>query len=238
MKGKPCLLIGKNALMEVLKHHPERIKKVLTAKNKDALLQQLLEQKISVKQVSKQYLNQLTQTDSHQSFAAYLRSRPRWDLRDFLRSQRSLSSSRILILDSITDPHNMGAILRAAECFGTNAVLWSKNRSPDITPVITKTSAGASELVPQIVVSNLAQAVSECQKADYTVFTAEIDDKAASLSDFSFPSRGVLILGSEGKGVQPLLSKMADRKIYIPMAGRISSLNVSQAAAVILSHWK
>ncbi len=237
MKSSNNILIGKHALQEVLKYQPQRLQRVFTAKQDGPLFEELNQRGIHAKFVSKQYLTRLAGTDSHQSFVAYLKPRPKIELKQFLESMRQKDKSRLLLLDSITDPHNIGAILRSAECFGADAVIWSRNRSPNITPVMIKSSAGASELIPIIIIANLAQSVDVCKDFDYTIMTAEADKKAQIFEKFSFPQHGVLILGAEGKGVQPLLSKKADHKLYIPLSGKISSLNVSQAAAVILSRW-
>ena len=147
-------------------------------------------------------------------------------------------SSLILILDSIFDPQNFGSILRASECMGADAVIYSKNRGSSLTPSAAKASSGASELIPLIEVSNLAETVRKLKKNDYSVITAEIKKEAKDIRHFSFPKKTALIMGSEGKGVQPLLSKMADCSVYIPMFGKIDSLNVMQAAVVFLAKYR
>ena len=139
-----------------------------------------------------------------------------------------------MLLDSIFDPQNVGAILRSCECFGVDAVIISKIRGCSITPTVTKTSVGATELVPIAEVSNLTTTIEKFQKAGYWAVTAEISDKAIPLNTFEYPEKTVLILGSEGKGVQKIISKKADFHVFIPMLGRIDSLNVSQAAAVFM----
>lgn len=231
------LIMGKNCLRELLRSDPKRFVQVFVGKEeKDPLLQELREASIPVKQLPKQEMTTLVQSDSHQGFIAEVKERAHVDLKEFLSSAGE--SSFILLLDSIYDPQNLGAILRAAECFGVDAVLWSKNRGTDITPVVTKVSVGATELVMQIKVSNLADAVRKCKEEGYIIITAELQADAQSIQDLEFPDRTVLILGSEGEGIQPLLSKLADRRVMIPMFGKIDSLNVSQATAVFLSHWR
>jgi 23S rRNA (guanosine2251-2'-O)-methyltransferase len=226
------LIIGKNCIREVLKAAPERIESLLLAKDDP----EFSKAGIPVKILRKDQLSDLAGTESHQGVGAYVKDRPRPDLKSFLKKERD--ASLVLMLDSIFDPQNFGAILRAAECFGADAVVWSKNRGVDITPVVTKASVGASELIDLIKVSNLAEAVKQFQKHGYGAVTAEIGDEAENLFEFQFPPLTLLIMGSEGKGVQPLISKRADHKVYIPMAGQIDSLNVSQATSVFLSHWK
>ena len=141
------------------------------------------------------------------------------------------------MLDSIFDPQNFGSLLRSAECFGVDGVIWSKNRGCELTPVVSKASVGASELLPLLCVSNLAETMRKFKKNGFWIVTAEIGEEAKSLDSFDFPEKTLLIMGSEGKGVQKLLSKEADSKVYLPMYGQIDSLNVSQAASVLLYQW-
>lgn len=234
--------IGINALTELLRHFPERIQKVFVLKGeeksprKQELIQDLEKGGVPFDYVRKETLNSYAETDSHQGFVTLLKKRPYLELSLFL--QDLPEKGLILAVDSIFDPHNFGAILRAAECFGAAAVLWSKNRGVGITPVVSKTSSGASEIVPLLKVANLASALESLKKKGFSLIAADIDEKAESLHSFSFPDRSVLIMGSEGEGIQPLIKKMCDHTVYIPMQGKISSLNVSQAAAVLLSCWR
>ncbi|NGX57805.1 MAG: 23S rRNA (guanosine-2'-O-)-methyltransferase RlmB, partial [Chlamydiae bacterium] len=221
--------MGKNCVQEVLKTAPERIEKIITAQPAP----HLKKYDIPIEVKPKEALSKLVQSESHQGILAYVKEKSHLNLKEFL--SRDLDKSLVIMLDSIFDPQNLGAILRAAECFGVNAVVWSKNRGVDITPVVSKVSVGATELVDTMKVSNLAETVKRFQDKGYYAVTAEVGEGAESLYDFEFPSHTLLILGSEGKGVQPLISKRADFKVYIPMHGQIDSLNVSQATAVFLS---
>ncbi|MDN3504631.1 MAG: 23S rRNA (guanosine(2251)-2'-O)-methyltransferase RlmB [Rhabdochlamydiaceae bacterium] len=228
------LIMGKNCITEVLRCSPERIVKVYSShKGSDELINQLKSAKISIDAVSKDKLSKMVESDSHQSFVAEIKERHQPSVKDFL--DNAPDKSIVLMLDSIYDPHNLGAILRAAECFGADLVIYSKNRGADITPVVSKTSCGASELVPVVKVSNLADTMSMFQKSDFWSVAADVGKGAQSLDQFSFPEKTLLIMGSEGKGVQPLLLKKCDAKVYIPMKGKIDSLNVSQATAVLLN---
>lgn len=230
-------VIGKRSIHELLKHKPEKIKALWITRQgqEDPLVKeaQLLNIPLVIK--GRDELTQAADSDSHQGFLAETLSRAYSSLDEIISRARRQESCLILVLDSITDPHNLGALLRAAECFGVDAVLWSKNRGASVTPVVTKTSVGATELLPIILVSNLAESIRKLQKEGFWVSTTELCEGATSLEEASFPLFHAIIMGSEGEGVQPLLSKMADQKIYIPMIGKIGSLNVSQAAAVVLS---
>lgn len=231
------LIMGKHCIEEVLKAEPERIQLIITSKEQqgDPLLQRAAKAKIPVKTLSKGELTALVQSDSHQSFVAEVKERPHRSLKEFLEAD---DARAVLALDNINDPHNLGSILRAAECFGIDAVTFSKNRGADITPVVSKTSVGASELVEILKVSNLAETVKKFKEHDYTILAADVAADALPLHSLTFPEKFLLIMGSEGEGIQPLIMRYVDQRVYIPMCGRIDSLNVSQATAVILSHWR
>ncbi len=228
--------MGKNCIAEVFDERPESIRTIFTVQNKeqDPLIQKILRFGIPLKYVSKHVLEKMVRSESHQSFVAEVDCRPNIDLRSFLsRDEKGI----VLMLDAIYDPQNFGSILRSAECFGALSVVYSKNRGAPLTPVVSKASVGASELIDLIEVSNLATTLELFQKSGYFAVTAEAHPDASSLYSFAFPEKTLLIMGSEGKGVQPLLRKKADIKLVIPMHGKIDSLNVSQATAVILSHF-
>lgn len=228
--------MGRNCVREVLATSPERIVEVYTCSKEDDLLNALQRKKIPIKFKGKNELTSMVNSDSHQSFVAAVKERGHQTLKEFL--DNPLSKSIVVMLDSIYDPQNMGTIFRAGECFGVDAVVYSKNRGTDVTPVVTKTSSGATEHVTIIKVSNLAESVRQFQEAGYEVITAEAGKSSVSLYDFQFPEKSLIIMGSEGEGVQPILSKNADHKVMIPMLGTIDSLNVSQASAVILAFYR
>ncbi|MDB2613530.1 23S rRNA (guanosine(2251)-2'-O)-methyltransferase RlmB [Chlamydiales bacterium] len=236
MKKTYRYIMGKNCIHEVLKISPERIVEVFTTHRDfdDSLSQLILKHKIPLKNSSKKELFKLVESESHQSFVAAVKEKEAPTVKGFLKNARKLDTSLVLILDSLSDPQNLGTILRASECFGVDLVIFSKNRGVDLTPVVSKTSVGATELVPICKVSNLAETIKAFQKEDYWAVACEAKEGSSSLYNFDFPKKTLLILGSEGKGIQPLLSKYSDFHIQIPMLGQIDSLNVSQATALFL----
>lgn len=233
--GATRLIMGKHCIEEVLKSSPERIVRAYTAKESSPLIADIQSRGIPIKIVSPRVLDEMVHSESHQSIVVEVKEVDQQDLRYYIEGLALLDQALILMLDSINDPHNLGAILRAAECFGVHCVIWSKNRGCDLTPTVSKVSVGASELVNIIRVSNLAQTAKSLQEAGYSIITTEIDKNAISAHEISFPRKTVLVMGSEEKGIQRLLSNNADQKVYIPMHGGIDSLNVSQATAVFLS---
>jgi len=229
-------VMGKYPLEEVLKRDPSRLLEVHTHKKEDPLLEHLREKKVLVVSSSKEKLSSIVGSKSHQGFIAKVKERDFLTPKAFLKVVRR--KSLVLMCDAIQDPQNFGAILRAAECFAVDAVVYSKNRNVGLTPVVSKASVGASETVRLIPVSNLVDVVKKFQESGYFSIATEISEKAQPLYSFEFPNQTLLIIGSEGAGVQPLISKLSDFHLYIPMKGSIDSLNVSQATAVFLSHWQ
>lgn len=240
-----CIVIGRNTIKEVLRIAPERFQKILIVGRRgteDRILQDILEdardKKILIDEVSSDELRNVAQSDSHQGIVAWLKDRQHFGLKETLREFDGKESSLILVLDSILDPQNLGALLRAAECFAVDAVVLSVNRGVGLTTVVTKASVGASELLRIISVSNLVDAIRKLKEANYWVVAADISETSVSIGSFKFPPRTAVLLGSEGKGIQALLRKEADFSVSIPLFGKISSLNVSQAAAIFLSQYR
>lgn len=235
-------IMGRNSLEELLRYAPERIIEIWTTPTilkearKESIIEQAQKHKIPIQTTSKEKLSDFVESESHQSFIAKIKPRHFVDLPGLLKDAKS--TSLFLALDSIFDPQNFGAILRVAECFSVDGIIFSKNRGCDITPVVAKSSCGASELLSIASVSNLAESLSALQKKDYQVIVADVGDNCIELPQFSFPDKSVLVMGSEGSGVQPLIKKRADHHVTIPMLGKISSLNVAQSSAVLLYHWR
>ena len=232
------LVVGRNAVRELVRFAPDRLVRVLVADGrsgeKGELLAAVEDAGVAVEVRSFEELTRLAETDSHQGFVAVVTELKRPDLASFLADLEARPEGVVLVLDEINDPQNLGAILRAAECFGAQGVIMSRNRGTGITPVVTKASAGASELVTVVTVSNVADAVRKLKEAQFWIVAADSVEGGGELGTFEFPERSVIIMGSEGRGVQRLLRDLSDFRVRIPMVGRIDSLNVAQATAVFL----
>ncbi len=154
------------------------------------------------------------------------------DLDEYLAILSQRETALVLILDSITDPHNAGAIVRSADQFGVDLVIIPEHRSATDPAAIARTSSGAASWVPLITVPNLVRAAEGLKKAGFWLYGA--DAGGESLDRIQFAERTALIMGSEGTGIARLLREHCDRIVSIPTRGRLDSLNVSVAAGILL----
>lgn len=231
--------MGRQACREVLKVGG-RIVRVYVQHGDSKDISQIKGQfsKFSFIELSADQLNSLCNSTSHQGIAVELKERGYEDLGDFLKRSKSFEQSLVLVLDEIQDPQNFGTLLRASECFGVDAVICSKNRSPGITAVVTKSSVGASELVNLIPVSNIHQAVLALKKADYWTVASTLREDSKPLDTFDFPQRTACLIGAEGDGLHQLVEREADFPVQIQQFGSIQSLNVSQATSIFLYEYR
>lgn len=180
-------------------------------------------------------LDRLAGTSHHQG--AVLRVEPfaYQDLEDLLgRWRNSGGRAFFLLLDGITDPHNLGAILRSAEAAGCHGVVVPKDRSCPVTAVVDKASAGALAHLPLAQVTNLARTLEELKRQGVWVYGLAGDEGATPLYAVDFGGDIALVLGSEGEGLRPNVRRHCDGLVALPMAGAVSSLNASVAAGVAL----
>jgi 23S rRNA (guanosine2251-2'-O)-methyltransferase len=233
------LLIGTNPIIEKLKTSPEEISLILLARGNLRPILKLIQSdaqrlKIRINYLEAKELDHLAQGGSHQGVLARLRAYPYASfsqLDEIIASE--LSPDRILILDGITDPRNFGAILRTAEAVGVRHIIIPKDRSVGITPVVYKASAGAISHLRVYRVTNLRRAISSLKAKGFWIVGLDADAKQDYASQ-QYPKKLGIVLGSEGRGIRPLISKQCDYLVRIPMKGKISSLNVSVAGAVLL----
>lgn len=233
------LLIGINPIIEKLKTSPEEISLILLARGNLRPILKLIQSdaqrlKITINYLDAKELDHLAQGGSHQGVLARVRAYPYASfsqLDEIIASE--LSPDRILILDGITDPRNFGAILRTAEAVGMRHIIIPKDRSVGITPVVYKASAGAISHLRVYRVTNLRRAISSLKAKGFWIVGLDADAKQDYASQ-QYPKKLGIVLGSEGRGIRPLISNQCDYLVRIPMKGKISSLNVSVAGAVLL----
>lgn len=168
-------------------------------------------------------------SDSHQGMCAEVEPYPYAELGELL----SVPRPRLVVLDEVQDPRNVGAIARTAECAGATGLVIGRHRSAEITATAAKASAGAVEHLPIARVRNIADAIGEAKAAGCWVYGA--DAEGAPYTELDYGDDGLaLVMGAEGKGLRPRVRSACDALVAVPLRGRIESLNVSAAAAVLL----
>lgn len=170
----------------------------------------------------------------HQGVAVKTSELPEYDLKDLIIKVQDQDAPLFLMLDQVTDPHNVGAIIRSACAFGAAGVICQKKHAPELGGVLAKTACGALEHVPVAFVTNLSRALEEMQSEGYFAYgldeRGEIDVGALAKK----PGKTVLVLGAEGPGLRPNVKNHCDGLVRLPMSGAMPSINVSNAAAVAL----
>lgn len=233
-------LYGINPVSEALAGQGRRPQELIVVRGKQsARLDELLGQahvlNIPVSRRERRDLDRMVGHDHHQGVLLRLEPFAYADLSDLLeRWQKSGRPAFFLLLDGITDPHNLGAILRSAEVAGCHGVILAKDRSCPVTPVVEKTAAGALSHLPLCQVTNLARTLEMLQKENIWCYGLAGEEGATSLYQGDLYGNIALVVGSEGKGLRPNVRKHCDGLLTIPMRGRVGSLNASVAAAVAL----
>ncbi len=200
----------------------------------EALLELCQERGVRVHRETREQLQRHTKTDAHQGVVAFLKERAFLALEDLLGAAAGASGRRFLLaLDGVEDPHNLGALLRSADGAGVDGVMLPERRSAPLSAVVAKSSAGASEHVRIARVTNLTRALETAKKAGFWI--VGLDERGTpDYTDFNFRQDCCLVLGSEGSGLHELVKRTCDYLLRIPMAGQVSSLNVSVAGAVVM----
>lgn len=191
---------------------------------------------VAVQFAQKNRLDELCGSPQHQGVVLSARMPALADEADLSRLLEK-SDVLFLVLDQITDAHNLGACLRTASAMGVDAVILPKNQSATITPTVAKVSVGASEVVPVISVTNLARTLEMIKKAGVFVFGTALEETAVSSDDCDFSGKVAIVMGSEGDGMRRLTTTLCDTLVMIPMADnpdRPQSLNVSVATGMML----
>lgn len=185
-----------------------------------------------IKYVTKERLDQLSETGKHQGVIAVAAAYEYAEVEDILRAAEEKGEPPfIILLDNIEDPHNLGAIIRTANLAGAHGVIIPKNRAVGLTATVARTSAGALNYTPVAKVTNLAKTIEELKKAGMWFVCADMDGTIMYQLDLKGPIG--LVIGSEGEGVGRLVKEKCDMAASIPMKGDIDSLNASVAAGVL-----
>lgn len=233
-------LYGINPVSEALAGQGRKPQEVIVVRGKHSprlaeLLEQARAQKIPVTNRERRDLDRLAGHDHHQGVLLRLEPFVYADFKDLLnRWQKSGRPAFFLLLDGITDPHNLGAIIRSAEVAGCHGVILAKDRSCPVTPVVEKTAAGALSHLPLCQVTNLARTLEQLKQENIWCYGLAGEGGAKSLYQSDLKGSVALVVGSEGKGLRPNVRNHCDGLIAIPMQGQVGSLNASVAAAVAM----
>ena len=232
------LIVGRNAVKELLSGGRD-VEKIFVRKGElEGSIKQLIaiakERKIPVVEVDKQKLDQLSSGVNHQGVVAVASQRNYSSIEEILEyAQEKNEKPFVVVLDGVEDPHNLGAIIRSAECSGAHGVIIPKRRAVGLTATVDKSSAGALEHMRVARVTNLASAIDELKEKGLWVYAADMGGGAYYETDMRCGA--AIVLGSEGFGISRLVKEKCDFTVSIPLYGSVNSLNVSCAAAVILS---
>lgn len=232
-------LFGANPVQEKLSTSPGEILEILIAKGSQskaarAIAQEAARAGLPVRQLESRELDQLARSGRHQGVVAKTVTFPYSDFDDLLRDLSGGGApDLILVLDSVTDPRNFGALLRTAEAVGIGHVVIPKDRSAGVTPVVHKSSAGAASHLRIYRVTNLRRSIADLKKRGYWIVGLNAG-APQNLYGGTYPDKLVVVLGAEGKGMRPLIERECDFVVSIPMKGKITSLNVAVAGAVFL----
>lgn len=224
---------GINVVRELLKADV-KIEKIIAENtdNKDVVrLTDLAKAKgVCVENVDKQKLERIAKQKT-QGIIAFVPNFKYCEVEDILlNAERKGEKPFIVILDGITDPHNLGAIIRTCECAGVHGIIIPENRACEVNNTVYKTSAGAIVHMPVSMVTNLTRTINELKKQNIWVYAMEAGNKKLYKADFTYPT--AIVIGSEGKGVSRLVLENVDEVLSLDMFGKVNSLNASNAAAI------
>lgn len=233
-----CIISGRNAVKELLSGGRDIEKIFVQSGEREGSINLLIgmaaERKIQIREADKRKLDELSDGARHQGIVAIAAERNYYSVDDILSyAEERGEKPLILMLDGITDPHNLGAIIRSAECCGAHGVIIPKRRSVGLTTVVAKSSAGALEHVRVAKVTNLAQTVDELKERGLWFYLADMNGSPYYETELTSPT--VIVMGSEGFGASRLIKEKCDFTVSIPLYGRVDSMNVSCAASVILA---
>ena len=231
------ILFGIHAVEEALASRGRAFEYVaVTSSRSDARIQKVVQLSraagVPVRPMPRDQLTRLAKSEHHQGVVAVTAEKRYGDLEDLLAHRRS-QHAFLLVLDGIEDPHNLGAIIRTAEGTGADGIVIPERRATGVTPAVAKASAGASEYLPIARVTNLGRTIEEMKSRN--IWTVGLDERAPQTYDrLDYKMDCALILGAEGHGLHEQIRKKCDFLVSIPMLGKVPSLNVSVAAAIVM----
>jgi 23S rRNA (guanosine2251-2'-O)-methyltransferase len=232
-------LYGKHTVLSAISNKKRRSIILYTTKNNFSELNQnikdlISKKNISVKIVDRSFLDKLLgEEKNHQGICLLAKKLEELDLEFFMKHNSTKEKITLACLDQVSDPQNIGAILRNAAAFGIDGLILTKNHSPEENDVIARVASGALDLVPIIRVTNLAQTISFLKKHDFTSYGMSLEHKnLQEINKTKFHAKSLIILGAEGSGLRKLTNEKIDQAVYIPIKN-LDSLNVSSTSAIV-----
>lgn len=234
-KPNGSLLVGRNPVTEALKAGRD-IDKILVSSKEGSIkviIGMAKDAHVPVMYLDKAALDRAANGQNHQGVVAYVSQYKYSEIDDiFNLAEKRGEDPFIVILDNLEDPHNLGAIMRTAECAGAHGIIIPRRNSCGLTEVVAKTSAGAIEYMPVVKVTNIAQTIEDLKKRNVWVAACDMGGQEYYKQDLT--GKLAVVIGSEGFGISRLVKEKCDFVVSMPMVGKITSLNASNAAAVII----
>lgn len=231
------IICGRNPVLEAVRSGREIDRLLIahgcTGGTVSAIIAKCSARGILIKEISPAKLDYYCSGANHQGVAVMLASQEYSTVEDILSTAEARGEKPfIVICDELEDPHNLGAIIRTAECCGVHGIIIPKRRSASLNATVAKAASGALEYMKVARVTNIANTIDELKKSGVWVFGADMDGDDFTKTDFNIPC--AIVIGNEGKGIGTLVAKKCDGIVSLPMFGKINSLNASVAAGVLM----
>ena len=227
---------GLNAVSQIIKTRPKSVRTLITAESRNERVKSIVQDSnihmIEVIKEKTSFFEDNFKEINHQNIAVVCNKRSE-ESEDFLESILKKENIKILILEGLTDPHNVGACLRSAAGCDVDAVIVPKNRSCHLTPMVRKISCGASELIPFVVVTNIVRTINKLQDCGVRVYGSDLQANA-SHDQVKYSKKFALVIGSEDKGIRRLTRENCDELIKIDISQKMDSLNASVSTGILL----
>lgn len=232
-----AIIEGRNPIIEALKNNRPIEKIMVNKASKEGSIKKILamakENKVIIQEVDRHKLDDMSESHAHQGVIAITSDYRYYDLDEILEIPRQNGEDPFfIILDGITDPHNLGSIIRTADAVGAHAVIIPKRRSVQITPIVAKASAGAVEYLPVCKVTNIVNTIKTLKENGLWIAAVDMDGQTFYQQNLGGPL--VLVVGSEGEGISRLVKQNCDFTVSMPMSGNVTSLNASVAGGILL----
>lgn len=232
-----AIIEGRNPIIEALKNNRPIEKIMVNKASKEGSIKKILamakENKVIIQEVDRHKLDEMSESHAHQGVIAITSDYMYYDLDEILDIPKEKGEDPFfIILDGITDPHNLGSIIRTADAVGAHAVIIPKRRSVQITPIVAKASAGAVEYLPVCKVTNIVNTIKTLKENGLWIAAVDMDGQTFYQQNLGGPLG--LVVGSEGEGISRLVKQNCDFTVSMPMSGNVTSLNASVAGGILL----